>query len=448
MTRPEEEILLDGRPDAAQHRLLANWDAHLSTRGAIQPGKEDFLGFGSLSTLERLRDALNRYRPGEVGAIRLALRQKRSERWRKTHPEPETKENRKPRVSARLSMAEADLPRAWRRALREMRTSRSTLDRGLLDVEDRIPPSATVIRNLASTLRVFGPVCADHGFPVEVTSETIDLYRAARHAEGNVSVSIASRLKELLTFARWCEAEEDVIRKLARLHRLYARAAKGERKRKDIWAAEHGQGIGQVWAKAEELLALSKAAPEGSMLRATLTLDAACLALSVVCPLRCGDLHRIEIGTELARKELGWSLYIETRKTGRTYHRPELWPELTPFLDAVVMLDQSGRDFQEAYAARRGTSLFSPDGGVSTPAVNWPSRCWLRHFGIGAQIVRSLWHTMMFESEDDDQWIALVLCGQGNARTAQDYILEGRKKRAGRRGRAKIRAIRQASRAG
>lgn len=446
--RHERGILPADRQEAARHRLLAKWDAHLEERGALHPVMEDFLSFGSLPQLERLRDALNRHRPNSVGDMRLALRRKRSEKWRKTHPEPETRESRKPRGPTRLSMAEADLPRPWRRALREMRTSRTTLDRGLLELDDRTPPSATVICNLASTLRVFGRVCVDHSLPVEMTRETIDLYRAARHAEGNVSVSIAGRLKELLTFARWCEAEEDVIRKLVRLHKLYAEAAKGERKRKDIWAAKHGEGIGEVWTKAEELLALSQAAPEGSMLRATLTLDAACLALSVVCPLRCGDLHRIEIGTELARKEKGWSLYIETRKTGRPYHRPELWPELTPFLDAVVMLDQSGRDFHDAYVAKHGTALFSRDGGASTPAVDWPSRCWFRHFEIGAHIVRSLWHSLMFESEDDEQWIALALCGQGNARTAQEYILEGRKKRAGRRGRAKIRAIRQARRAG
>lgn len=49
---------------------------------------------------------------------------------------------------------------------------------------------------------------------------------------------------------------------------------------------------------------------------------------------------------------------------------------------------------------------------------------------------------MMFASEDDDQWIALALCGQGNGRTAQEYILKGRRKRAGRRARAKLQAHR------
>ena len=46
---------------------------------------------------------------------------------------------------------------------------------------------------------------------------------------------------------------------------------------------------------------------------------------------------------------------------------------------------------------------------------------------------------MMFESETDEQWIALALCGQGNGRTAQAYILAGARSRASRRGRAKVR---------
>ncbi len=50
---------------------------------------------------------------------------------------------------------------------------------------------------------------------------------------------------------------------------------------------------------------------------------------------------------------------------------------------------------------------------------------------------------MMFESEDDDQYIALALCGQGNGRTAMEYIMKGNRKRAARRGRAKICEIRR-----
>ncbi|MDF3355590.1 hypothetical protein HKX17_17615 [Sulfitobacter sp. KE34] len=439
--RPETETFATSA-EAPQDRLLARWDAHLAARGVCAPRQEDFVSFGSASKLEKLRAALNANRPDQLGCIRLALRQKRSENWRRAHPVKETAENRKSRISPKLSMPEDQLPRSWRRALREMRNARASADRGLIALEDRTPPSASVIRNLASTLRVLARVCEDHTLCAEVSSETIELYRAARHAEGNVSISIASRLKELRIFALWSDLDEQVIAKLLRLQRRYDRAAKRERKRKDVWAAKSGKVLGDVWVKAEELLTLSKAAPGGSALRAGLTLDAACLALSVVCPLRCGDLHRIVIGTQLSRHAEGWSLHIVTRKGERTYYRPELWPELTPFLDALIMLDMAGSDFWEAYEGKCGMALFSRDGGESSPSTSWPTRCWHRHFGIGAHIIRSLWHSLMFESENDDQWIALALCGQGNGRTAKHYILEGRKKQSARRGRAKLQALR------
>jgi hypothetical protein len=76
---------------------------------------------------------------------------------------------------------------------------------------------------------------------------------------------------------------------------------------------------------------------------------------------------------------------------------------------------------------------------------NWPSKVWTRHFGIGAYIVRSLWHQMMYENEDDEQYIALALCGQGHGRIAMDYIVKGNRRRAERRGRARIRAAREAA---
>ncbi|MDF3417315.1 hypothetical protein HKX23_03025 [Sulfitobacter sp. KE29] len=60
----------------------------------------------------------------------------------------------------------------------------------------------------------------------------------------------------------------------------------------------------------------------------------------------------------------------------------------------------------------------------------------------GAQIIRSHWHSLMFECEDNDQWIAFGFCSQGNGRTAQYYILEGRKKRSSRR-QVKTQAMRQ-----
>lgn len=429
--------------DGTAQRLLACWDAHLAARGVIHPEAEDFEAFGSLSRLERLMKVLNLVRPLQAGPMRMALKAKRSRKWRKDHPDPETPKNRKPRRVARHSIPETELPRGWRRALGDMRRLRATAADGLVSLDDRNPPSAKVITNLASTSRVFAKVCVDHGCPIEVSRETIDLWRAARFREGNINRTIASRMKELRTFALWCDLDDDVIAHLTNLKNRYERAGRKEPKKKEKWILSADAEVQDVWVKAEDLLEMATGAPVGSALRAALVLDAACLALSVVCPLRCGDLHRICFETHLRRHADYWSLEIETEKTGYEYVRSELWPELTPFLDAVVMLDMPACDFRDAYARKEGLPIFSRDGGRSEPHVSWPTRCWHRHFGIGEHVIRTLWHTMMFASEDDDQWIALAICGQGNGRTAMEYIVRGNRKRASRRARAKLRTHRQ-----
>lgn len=144
--------------DGTAQRLLACWDAHLAARGVIHPEAEDFEAFGSLSRLERLMKVLNLVRPLQAGPMRMALKAKRSRKWRKDHPDPETPKNRKPRRVARHSIPETELPRGWRRALGDMRRLRATAADGLVSLDDRNPPSAKVITNLASTSRVFAKV--------------------------------------------------------------------------------------------------------------------------------------------------------------------------------------------------------------------------------------------------------------------------------------------------
>jgi len=92
MMRPEVETDAPSA-EASRGRLLARWDAHLAARGVCAPRQEDFVSFGSASKLEKLRAALNTNRPEQLGCIRLALRQKRSDKWRRTNPVKETAEN-------------------------------------------------------------------------------------------------------------------------------------------------------------------------------------------------------------------------------------------------------------------------------------------------------------------------------------------------------------------
>jgi len=423
----------------AQQRMLERWHDHLRYRGVDVPRPEDFLSFGSISTLERLRTVLSGVDERSASAIRPALRELRSKKWRRVKPTPEISQTRKPRTKAMLSVPEAELPSLWRKRIREMRRLRDVQDQGLLDLDDRQPPATSVIRNLVSTLRQLAKSCANRQLPAAMTKDAVTAWREDCHGRSMKPVSMAARLKELWIFADWCDEDDDMLEHLHRMRGRYLRAATGDMKLKDAWALENPVNIGDVWVRAEDLLAASHGEMAGSAARAQAILDAACLALSVVCPLRCGDLHRIRFGTHLRRHATGWSLRITTSKTETEYDRPSLWPELTPFLDALVMLDTAQADLWRAYDEKSGQPIFSHDFGETEPYVAWPSRCWRRHFGTGEHIVRSLWHSMMFESETDEQWIALALCGQGNGRTAQAYILAGARSRASRRGRAKIR---------
>lgn len=446
-----------GELDAAAVRLADRWYRHLATRRIAVPREQDFLTFGSSAKLKNLHKVLRLIAPQDLSPIMPALTAKRSEAWQKAKATAAGCSTSRPRPRApELSVPFANLPKAWQRALREMRSLRQTHDAGRLSPDDRNPPSTKVIRNMEMTLRTLAGDCARQGLPVELTIETFTAWRSARlspwidsrgrQRAPNRHVTIAARCKELAVFAAWCEMDEALISEIHHHLRRHMRASKGAQKRKEEWMLANELGIGDVWVHAEELLEAAMAAPPASASRLRLTLDAACLAFSIVAPLRIGDLHRLRIGEHLERCADGWSLSIVTEKTGAPYERPRLWPELTPFLDAIILLSAPGGDFWSGYDARSmpSTTVFSRNLGKTDCHLGWPSKAWRRHFGIGAHIVRSLWHQMMFESEDDDQYIALALCGQGNERTAMEYIMKGNRVRARRRGRAKIRASREA----
>jgi hypothetical protein len=452
-----ETALATGALDAAAVRLADRWYRHLATRRIAVPREQDFAAFGSASKLEHLRKVLRLVAPQDLSPVILALTAKRSETWQKAKANAGGRSPRQRGPAPDLSVPLANLPKAWQRALREMRSLRQTLDAGRLSLDDRTPPSSKVIRSMEATLRILAGDCVRQSLPIELTIETFTVWRSARlspwidsrgkQRAPNRHVTIASRCKELAVFAAWCEMDEELIGEIHERRRRHERASKGVRKRKEEWMLANDVGIGDVWVHAEELLEAAGAAPLASDLRLRLTLDAACLALSIAAPLRIGDLHRLRIGEHLERHADGWSLSIVTEKTEAPYDRPRLWPELTPFLDAVILLSAPGGDFWSGYDGRSmpSTTIFSQDLGRTDCYLTWPTKVWTRHFGIGAHIVRSLWHQMMFESEDDEQYIALALCGQGNGRTAMEYIMKGNRLRAGRRGRAKIRAAREAA---
>ena len=163
---------------------------------------------------------------------------------------------------------------------------------------------------------------------------------------------------------------------------------------------------------------------------------------SMAAPLRIGDLHRLVIGESLTRSATGWRIRIRTAKTGKMHERA-LWPEITPFLDTVIAMDAPGAELWSGYDTRQGTCFFSIDGGRSGMRADWISSVWQRHLGIGAHIVRTLWHELVRGADEDLTFVALGLCAQVSERTARAYRLTHTRAADLRQGRALLRAARQ-----
>ena len=119
--------------------------------------------------------------------------------------------------------------------------------------------------------------------------------------------------------------------------------------------------------------------------------------------------------------------------------------ELTPFLDALMIVDAPGGDLWAGYDLRVGKPLLSFDGEACVHR-DWVSDVWQDHVGTGAHIVRTLWHEIVGEDDDDRLWVALALCGQKDRRTAREYRIRQAQEAAVRKGRGLLAARRRRSR--
>lgn len=428
---------------ASQHALLDRWRAHLAMLGRMGPPRlEDFLDFGALSTLERLRSALAIAAPHEVGPLRLACARLREV---KSKSSCVTGGERGP--ARELSVREDELPEAWCSELDAMRRARARLDAGRrLRGRDRPPPAAPMIGDVAYALRSLAKVCVDHDHPIELRRRTIAWWIEAAREREMRPASVGMQLRAMRSYLVWTGQRSKLAGELAALAADETRAAEKMRKRKEERLIERPATIGSVWAAAEEAAEEAEARSPGSRARVKGLLEAAALALGVVAPLRIADLHGPILGEHLTRDAEGWHLHLLTSKTEEDYDRPELWPELWPFLDAVLEADAPGGDLWMGYDARLGTPFFSLDGGRSGLSADWYSDVFEARIGHGAHIVRTLWHDHVAEHGGADEvWVALALEGQRDARTERDYRTRASRRDQRRRGQSRLRHARRAS---
>jgi hypothetical protein len=423
---------------------LARWRRHLDQRGVTVPDVDDFLTFGKLSTLERLRNVLATEAPNMCGPLRAAIQELR--RVKNAKSGSMAKGGRRGPVME-YSVDRDALPDAWRATLDAMILARRRVDAGGLHLSGPKPPALASIKDMTYVLRALGMSCRRRGMMIELRKRAVRAWLDDAEARGCGARGLALQIGLLQRFAvRQIGKKAKLAKQLASLRRSYAARGEKELKRKERFLLENPRTVGGIWQEAEALLQKAGFEPAGSRARHKLLREAAALALGVAVPLRIGDLHRFLIGEHLTRSAMGWALRIRTSKTRGEYARDALWPELTPFLDALIEIDAPAGDLWTGYDARVGTPLFSTDFGETGLSGDWISDVWEKHVGCGAHIIRTIWHQLCWESDKDSTWIALALCGQTAERTAIAYRIKGARIRATQDGRSLMRNARSENR--
>jgi hypothetical protein len=421
---------LEGLAEAERARL-ARWTAHLAARGARVPGEEDFCAFGKLSTLERLRAVLGSVAPEQCGPLRRVIGELR--RAKRAGRSNGTGNPRGPDL--RLAIPREDLRADWHATLYDMRDRAKRLDAGLLLLSGPTPPASSMIGDIEYVLRAVSKVCIEAGRSPALDKPAILAWLAREDARGRRGTGLSLQARLIARFLAYRGEKKKLVARLEDLASDYARRGRKLRKRKFQWMDQHGTTIGEVWDIAEALREKSVQAPPGTARRYRLALHAAVIALSVNMPLRIGDLHRLRIGHDICRSNTGWSVATRLSKTDSEYDLPALWPETTPFLDALLTLDAVGGALWPEYDHRCGTPLFSETRGATALTADWISDVFYEHVGTGQHIMRTIWHQLAYESDRDLTWMSLALCGQLGARTKREYRernARGRTVRAGR----------------
>ncbi|MGX9847117.1 hypothetical protein [Limimaricola litoreus] len=276
-------------------------------------------------------------------------------------------------IARTLSVPPHDLPQDWRTTLSEMHRRRTDIDTGMIDLGDTSPPASSQIKDIQYVLRCIAKVCRDENREPALDTGSVRLWIERQEGRGQAETGLSMQLRKIVEFLSYREENKCLRKRLTKQASRYARIGRLKRKRKHTWLLNNPTDIGKVWTLAEKLLAKSRAHKAGTSRRYLLALHAAALALAVAAPLRISDLWRLRIGHEITRDATGWSMALVTQKTNGDYERSELWPELSEFLDELLVLEAPGGNLWRGYDARLGSPLFSRDGGKTALTAEWIS---------------------------------------------------------------------------
>ena len=234
--------------------------------------------------------------------------------------------------------------------------------------------------------------------------------------------SKAAYCEALSCFANHAGYDGQIVSALMQTHNAFKHEAKSDVRRKEVKLAAQPLDLVGIAETAHVLLHKAPTQDHIRVRRRDYIL-AASMALLTKLPLRKSDVQNARVGRELCRNSEGWTVSLNTSKTGADITR-RLADELTPYLDAVLLMGVGACHLWTVYQDRVGTAL------LGNPAQSWKpfGKNWLLEnmqavTGHGPHVVRSLIYDAIVADPSLDLKVAQALCGHAHETSRKFYEL-------------------------
>ncbi|MFT6091332.1 hypothetical protein [Sulfitobacter sp.] len=281
--------------------------------------------------------------------------------------------------------------------------------------------SVSRLKSMCSALRRLCSACESAQIPVGLTMEAAEAFVNDLFEDSDLELrSVAGYCDLLGYFAKNAGYPDEVYAALLEVHNAVKLEANTELRRKEHKLAQHPIDLVDVALTAHTLLDLACDQDDIRNRRRDYVLAGAIAMLSKL-QLRSFDLTHGVVGREFIRDSEGWRVNLETSKTG-TSIIGRLAPELTRYLDAVLLMDVSEAHLWSVYTRRIGTALFgNPAQGWTPFGKTWLWRNMTERLHHGPHIVRTLIYDAVAADAELDAAVAQALCGHGNFTSRKFY---------------------------
>lgn len=279
--------------------------------------------------------------------------------------------------------------------------------------DSRITLMATAIRRLLASAKA-------RELKLELTMETAKAFASDLKNDAITLISEATYCDSLGAFAEQAGYPDSIVNALYKRRNARKHASKNDVRRKEIKLAENPIDLVCLAKTANKILIDAPFEENLRNRRRDFTLAGA-IALLCKLQIRAKDLREGQIGKEFCRDSEGWRVDLETSKTG-TRIKCRLSNCLTPYLDAVLLMDCRPEFLWKKYDERCNTPLFAnPARRFRSYSEEWLRRNMTERTSHSAHIVRTLIYDYCAMDNDLDRSVARALTGHASATSAKFY---------------------------